>query len=96
MPRGGELTLGLSCDEGHCQIIVEDSGPTLNAWQMEEDMSPAHVIGAHRTHLNLAIAKRIVDEHGGRFDIGTAPSEGLKVKIRLPTERRALAREREM
>jgi len=96
MPSGGELILGLSCDEGHCQINIEDSGPTLDVWQVEEDLSPIHVIGVHRTHLNLAIAKRIVDEHGGRFDIGTSPSEGLKVKIRLPTDRRALAREREM
>lgn len=96
MPRGGELTLGLNYDEGHCQINVEDNGPTLNVWQVEEDLSPIHVIGAHRTRLNLAIAKRIVDEHGGRFDIGTSPSKGLKVKIRLPTDRRALAREREM
>lgn len=96
MPRGGDLTLGLSSNEGYCQVVVEDSGPTLDARQMEEDLSPVHVIGAHRTHLNLAIAKRIVDEHGGRFDIGTSTSEGLKVKIRLPIERRALAREREM
>jgi nitrogen fixation/metabolism regulation signal transduction histidine kinase len=63
---------------------------------MEEDLSPIHVIGADQTHLNLAIAKRIVDEHGGRFDIGESHSEGLKVKIRLPADRRALAREREM
>jgi nitrogen fixation/metabolism regulation signal transduction histidine kinase len=63
---------------------------------MEEDLSPIHVIGADRTHLNLAIAKRIVDEHGGRFNIGKSPSEGLKVKMRLPIDRRALAREREM
>ena len=96
MPKGGELTLDLSFKDDHCQISVEDTGPTLDAWQMEEDLSPIHLIGAHRTHLNLAIAKRIVDEHGGRFEIGESPAEGLKVKIRLPTDRRALAREREM
>ncbi len=96
MPKGGELTLGLNNDEGHCQINVVDSGPTLNAWQMEEDLSPIRVIGADKTHLNLAIAKRIVDVHGGSFDIGASPSEGLKVKIRLPTDRRVLARERDM
>ena len=96
MPGGGNLTLGLSHDEGLCQVYVEDSGPTLDTRQMEEDLSPVHVIGAHRTHLNLAIAKRIVDEHGGRFDIGRSHYDGLKVKIRLPVDRRALAREREM
>ncbi|MCK5351236.1 PAS domain-containing protein, partial [bacterium] len=63
MPKGGELTLDLSFKDDHCQISVEDTGPTLDAWQMEEDLSPIHLIGAHRTHLNLAIAKRIVDEH---------------------------------
>jgi len=96
MPRGGELTLYLNSDERFCQFYVEDSGPTLDTRQMEEDLSPIHVIAAHRTHLNLAIAKRIVDDHGGHLDIGRSHQEGLKVKIRLPTDRRALAREREM
>jgi two-component system sensor histidine kinase HydH len=96
MPRGGDLTLDLSYAKGLCQVNFEDNGPALNAMQMEEDLSPVHVIGAHRTHLNLAIAKRIVDEHGGRFDISTSAVHGLKVRISLPTDRRALAREREM
>jgi len=96
MPSGGDLKLYLNSDEGFCQFHVEDSGPTLNTRQMEEDLSPIHVIGAHRTHLNLAIAKRIVDDHGGSLDIGRSLQEGLKVKIRLPTDRRVLAREREM
>ena len=96
MPNGGELTLGLNYEDDHCLINIKDSGPTLDVWQMEEDMSPIRVIGAHRTHLNLAIAKRIVDEHGGRFDVGTSPAEGLKVRIRLPADRRTLAREWEM
>ncbi len=96
MPKGGELILGLSYGDGLCRVSIEDNGPTLDASQMEEDLSPIHMIGAHRTHLNLAIAKRIVDEHGGRFDIGTSASKGLKVRIGLPTDRRALAREREM
>ena len=86
--NGRPRTLGLSHDEGLCQVYVEDSGPTLDTRQMEEDLSPVHVIGAHRTHLNLAIAKRIVDEHGGRFDIGRSHYDGLKVKIRLPVDRR--------
>jgi len=96
MPSGGELTLGLSFKDDYCQISVEDTGPTLDAWKMEEDLSPIHLIGAHRTHLNLAIAKRIVDEHGGSFEFGKLLSKGLKVKVRLPIDRRALAREREM
>lgn len=96
MPHGGDLTLGLGYADGHCQVTIEDSGPTVDAWQMEEDLSPVHVIGAHRAHLNLAIAKRIVDEHGGRFNIGSSRSEGLRIMIRLPADRRALAREREM
>ena len=96
MPRGGELKFDLNSDEGLCFLNVEDSGPELDTRQMEEDLSPIHVFGSHRTHLNLAIAKRIVDEHGGRLDIGTSHRKGLKVRISLPTDRRALAREREM
>jgi PAS domain S-box-containing protein len=93
MPSGGELAVNRSFKDEHCRISIEDTGPALDVRQMEEDMSPIHLIGAHRTHLNLAIAKRIVEEHGGHFEIGESPSEGLKVKVRLPTDRRALARE---
>ena len=96
MPGGGEIALGVSHDENHCQVVIEDNGPALDTWQMEEDMSPIHVIRAHKTHLNLAIAKRIVDDHGGSFDVGKSRSDGLKVRITLPRDRRALAREREM
>jgi len=96
MPRGGELTIDSSHEEGWLQINFEDSGPALDAQQIMEDLSPLHVFSAHRTHLNLAIAKRIVGEHGGLFDIVNLHSEGLKIRIRLPVDRRALAREREM
>jgi PAS domain S-box-containing protein len=96
MPRGGQLTLGLESDASHCKFTALDSGPVLDISQIEEDLSPVHVINDHKTHLNLAIAKRIVDEHGGEFDIATARREGLEIKIRLPIDRRALARERVM
>jgi len=96
MPRGGQLNLSMDSDKNYCRILVGDSGPSLVVKQMEEDLSPVHVIEAHRAHLNLAIAKRIVDEHGGSFETGSMESVGLKVKIRLPIDRRALAREREM
>lgn len=96
MPRGGQLTLSLHSDASYCQLTALDSGPVLDILQIEEDLSPVHVINTHKTHLNLAIAKRIVDEHGGEFKIEASRQEGLEVKIRLPIERRALAREWEM
>ena len=96
MPKGGELTLCTDHDRGHCRLTFRDTGPALDTSRMEEDLSPLHVIGAHRTHLNLAIARRIVDEHGGRFGVGSSDNGGLKITISLPTDRRALAREREM
>lgn len=96
MPKGGEITLRLACENDRCRIRVTDSGPLPSALQMEEDLSPVHIIGANRAHLNLAIARRIVDEHGGSFDVGTSGDKGLKVIIDLPVDRRSLSREREM
>ncbi|MGD8352732.1 MAG: PAS domain-containing protein [Pseudomonadota bacterium] len=96
MPNGGQLNMSLDSETNYCRILIGDSGPSLDMKQMEEDLSPVHVMEGHRAHLNLAIAKRIVDEHGGRFEIGSMEPVGLRVRMRLPIDRRALAREREM
>jgi nitrogen-specific signal transduction histidine kinase len=94
MPNGGDLTLKRSSGKDYIRITFEDSGPALNIQQLEEDLSPMHVVGYDRSHLNLAIARRIIDEHGGSFNLGSSTPDGVKVEISLPVDRRAVVRHR--
>jgi len=94
MPRGGDLMATGSHREASISIVIEDSGPALDKHRLEEDLSPIHVIGSDQNHLNLAIARRIVDEHSGSFSLGPSELGGIKVKLTLPRDRRAIVRNR--
>jgi two-component system, sporulation sensor kinase E len=94
MPRGGNLMVTTSARESDICIAIEDSGPFLDGSQLEEDLSPIHVVGSDKSHLNLAIARRIIDEHSGSFHLGPSELGGIKVKFTLPRDRRAIVRHR--
>lgn len=94
MPKGGDLMVSGNSSESNVYIAFEDSGPFLDSSRLEEDLSPIHVIGRDRSHLNLAIARRIIDEHSGSFSLGSSTLGGIKVKFTLPVDRRAIVRHR--
>jgi signal transduction histidine kinase len=96
MPDGGDLVLIRDISDGQGAFLIQDTGPFLGIKQIEEDLSPVHLIGGEQFHLNLAIARRIIDEHGGRFSLESSGSEGLTVRIVIPTDRRTVARNREL
>jgi len=92
MPEGGSLTVSGGSDGKFCRLTIDDTGPSLDPDQMEEDLSPVHVLRLFQTDLNLAIANRIVGEHDGQFSLSSNNPEGLRVAISLPLDRRRLPR----
>jgi PAS domain S-box-containing protein len=94
MPDGGDLVVTRRKRQNHGSVSIRDSGPVLDVKQIEEDLSPIHVIGGEQFHLNLAIARRIVDDHGGSFWLESSDPQGLTVHITLPTDRRTVERNR--
>jgi len=96
MPDGGDLVVTRETRQAHGSISIRDSGPSMDVKQIEEDLSPMHVIGGEQFHLNLAIARRIVDDHGGSFRLDSSDGQGLTVHITLPVDRRTVERNRGM
>jgi nitrogen-specific signal transduction histidine kinase len=95
MPDGGQLTVARSADDINGRISVADTGPALSHSQMEEDLSPVRVARSHHSNLNLAIARKIIDEHGGEMTLASHDPMALTVDILLPVDRRSAARRRE-
>jgi K+-sensing histidine kinase KdpD len=89
------MVTGISRESEVC-IAIEDSGPHLDRTRLEEDLSPIHVVGTDKSHLNLAIARRIIDDHSGSFRFGPSELGGIKVKFTLPRDRRAIVRHRNL
>ena len=94
MPDGGSLMISGNIDTSSCRLDIEDTGPALDQDQMEDDLSPIHVLRSFRTDLNLAIARKIIDEHGGMLGLSSAEQGGMRVSISIPLDRRQVPRTR--
>jgi signal transduction histidine kinase len=68
------------------QISVQDTGPGLTAEQKQRIFDPFFTTKTKGTGLGMAIAKRIVETHGGQIAVGPAVGGGAEILITLPRE----------
>ncbi len=68
------------------RIAVRDNGPGLNAEQKQRIFDPFYTTKTKGTGLGMAIAKRIVEAHGGRIALGPGSGRGAEILISLPRE----------
>jgi signal transduction histidine kinase len=66
--------------------VFRDNGPGLTADQRERIFEPFYTTKTKGTGLGMAIAKRIVQSHGGRIEAGDAPGRGAQIIVTLPRE----------
>ncbi len=88
MPGGGALALTLRplSVEGAAgvEIQIRDSGVGMDAQTRSRALDPFFTTRPTGTGLGLSIVARIVDAHGGRVQITSAPSAGTVVHVFLP------------
>ena len=65
-------------------VSVQDNGPGLNAEQRQRIFDPFYMTKTKGTGLGMAIAKRIVEAHGGSLTVGAAQDGGAELLITLP------------
>jgi signal transduction histidine kinase len=70
------------------RVSVQDNGPGLNAEQRQRIFDPFFTTKTKGTGLGMAIAKRIIDAHGGRIAVGPGTGGGAEILITLPRESR--------
>ena len=77
-------------DAQAAEIVIADSGPGIPAKDLERVFLPFHRLDASRNRetgglgLGLAIAKRIVESHGGQIRLSNRDVGGLEVRVSLP------------
>jgi len=84
MPRGGQLTVRLSQDDGAAALDIEDTGPGIPEEVRHRIFEPFFTTKASGTGLGLAVVKRIVEGHGGELMVHSRPGAGTVFRIRLP------------
>ncbi|MCX7806520.1 MAG: ATP-binding protein [Planctomycetota bacterium] len=73
MPRGGTLTVRTSVEEDRIAIEVEDTGMGIPETDREKVFSPFFTTKEAGGGLGLALARRIVEDHGGTITFDSRP-----------------------
>lgn len=84
VPAGGEVTLEAAARNATVELAVTDSGPGVPAELRERIFEPFFTTRKNGFGLGLAVARQIVELHGGSIDVGERPGGGARFSVRLP------------
>lgn len=68
------------------RVSVVDNGPGFDAAMRRTAFEPFVTTRAHGMGMGLAIARRVIESHGGHVGIGRLPGAGAVVSIWLPVQ----------
>ncbi len=89
-PRGGSVTITASREELKDQqpagvnVCITDTGPGLPPEVRRKIFEPFFTTKEEGAGLGLAIAKKIIDAHGGLIEVESTPGAGATFCVRLP------------
>ncbi|HEX8872444.1 MAG TPA: ATP-binding protein [Candidatus Acidoferrum sp.] len=85
----GKVGVRLSRESNQAVIQVSDTGRGISADALTKIFKPFFTTRREGTGLGLSLASGIVQAHGGKIDVSSAPGKGTQFKIWLPIERPA-------
>lgn len=85
MPRGGALTFTIDLLDEQVVLRISDTGIGIAPEQLATLFEPfERRDGARASGVGLAVAKSIVEAHGGKLSLRSVTEKGTTVDIRLP------------
>jgi signal transduction histidine kinase len=86
-PRGESVEIAARAQGSGSELEVRDRGPGLSPEARERLFRPFFTTKDKGTGLGLALAKKVVDAHGGTIDVGDRPGGGTVARLALPAAR---------
>jgi len=89
-PAGTRVVVSVHGTPAGAEVSVADSGPGIapeevpGLFQKFSRLAAARRSGVHGTGLGLYICRSIVEAHGGRISVDTAPGKGSVFRVVLP------------
>jgi signal transduction histidine kinase len=84
VPEGGEVTLEAASADGAVVLRVADTGPGVPAALREQVFQPFFTTRTRGTGLGLAVARQLVEAHGGTIAVGERPGGGACFTLSMP------------
>jgi two-component system sensor histidine kinase HydH len=86
MPTGGRLTLGAAASSAALTLVVTDTGSGIPPELLPRVFEPYVTTKTKGLGLGLAIARRMVEAHGGRIEVESQVGQGTSFRIVLPRD----------
>jgi two-component system nitrogen regulation sensor histidine kinase NtrY len=80
----GSITLETMLENRACIVRIADTGPGISDEVRSKIFEPNFSTKSEGMGLGLAIAKRVIEEHGGRIECSSERGKGTTFEIRLP------------
>ena len=78
------VEVAVSLEDDGLLLTVQDRGPGVPAAERQQIFEPFHTTKTRGTGLGLAVAKRIVEMHGGSIDVRDADGGGALFRVCVP------------
>ncbi len=87
MPKGGQITIATSYENGMVQIDLTDTGMGISASDLEHIFDPFFTTKEEGTGLGLSVCFGIIQAHHGDLIYESEPGKGTTARILLPVRR---------
>lgn len=84
IPQAGEVRVVIGREDGYATVTVADTGVGIAPEHLAIIFRPFFTTKGHGTGLGLSLAKRIVEDHGGRIEVTSEVGNGSTFVVKLP------------
>ena len=82
----GEIHITTRVDNDQASVVIADTGAGVPKEKLAEIFEPGFSTKAASSGMGLAICRQVARDQGGEITVQSAPGEGTKVTIQLPTQ----------
>lgn len=83
----GQVRVKTEAQDGLAYVTVEDTGHGIDPEDLPNIFRPFYTTKGHGTGLGLSLARRIVEDHGGRLTVSSVLGKGSTFLVSLPLRR---------